>query len=105
MKPTSQEIALWAEQTFGPGNAMSTTLRAQREWEELMWKLIDVYVRGQRPDPAAIMDEVADIVITLARVQRFFVGAPTMEEAIERKMKINYEREWVLDGKGHGQHK
>lgn len=100
---TSTSIALWAEETFGPATALSTAIRAQKELTELIEKLSDS-VHKREVDPLVIMEEVADVRIVLARVQRFFPGAPTAEEAEDAKMQVNRVRRWRLDGRGHGQH-
>jgi hypothetical protein len=99
MTEDSTSIALWAEETFGKATALSTAIRAQKELTELIEKLSYGVT-----DENEIMTEVADVQIVLARVQRFFPGAPTAEEAVQAKMKINRARRWMLDGKGHGQH-
>lgn len=112
---TSTSISLWAEETFGPATALSTAIRAQVELTELVSKLqrwAEGHPVGMGPqwlfmtpeDKAEVMAEVADIRIVLARIQTFFPGAPTAEEAEDAKMAVNRARKWRLDGRGHGQH-
>lgn len=105
---TSDSIALWAETTFGPATALSTAIRAQKELTELI-ELLSWATEGRHDDlterlTEKVMSEVADVRIVLARVQRFFPGAVTAEEAEDKKMVVNRARKWKLDGKGHGQH-
>lgn len=128
---TSTSVAVWAETTFGPATAFSTVIRAQKEMNELIELLSDnspamkMYLETMQlatkymevhaaqtkknlpsglGDELKVMTEVADVVIVLARVQRFLQASCTMEEAVDYKMDVNRHREWKLDGNGHGQH-
>lgn len=130
-KETSISIALWAEETFGPATAFSTVIRAQKEMNELIELLADnsphmkallavqhcitqhmenhaAQTKKNLPsglgDELKVMTEVADVVIVLARIQRFLQASCLMEEAVDFKMDINRKRVWKLDGNGHGQH-
>ncbi len=105
---SSKTIALWAEQTFGQATALSTAIRAQKELNELI-EVLALEAEGRiQEDPGTydpkVMNEVADVRIVLARIQRFFPNGGTAEEAEQRKMVINRARKWKLDGYGHGQH-
>jgi hypothetical protein len=103
----STSIAEWAERTFGPATALSTAIRAQKELTELIEKLQQLAegkMQHDRYTGGIIMAEVADVRIVLARIQRFFPGAATAEDAEQAKMEVNVNRTWKLDGFGHGQH-
>ncbi len=52
--------------------------------------------------PEEIAEEVADVVIVLYRVCRE-VGED-LDLAVNRKHAINEQRDWKLDGTGHGYH-
>lgn len=81
---TFDTIRQWAEETFGPITAARTIERAGEEFEEL------------RADPSDI-SEAADVVICLARM-------PGLAAEIDRKMRVNRERQWRLVGDGTGYH-
>lgn len=99
MKETGGSIAKWADETFGKevldGNVFE---RADGEMAEL-WDKIVSHPRS----PSGIAEECADVVIVLARLAHR-CGFDIFE-MVDRKMEINRGREWVLDGKGQGQHK
>lgn len=88
---TTATIRAWAYATFGPPKgAVSVVDRAQKELNELREKAV------AGASPADLAEEAADVVIVLCRL---FGWAD-----VDRKMAINRQREWVLDGNGHGQH-
>jgi|SRR6267142_840607 len=95
---TQQTVSQWAEQTFGSvGSNASVAARVNKEMAELIMELA-------RDDNSPKMgDEIADVVICLMRLADR--NGIDMLEEVDRKMKINRSREWVLDGHGHGQHK
>lgn len=64
MRETSESISQWAEATFGPAVSLaSIAARALTEMAELVRK-----VTGPEPDPKALAEECADVVIVLARL-------------------------------------
>lgn len=94
---TQETISRWAEETFGPaGSNASVAARANREMSELIQKLA---ANDAHPEAAA---EVADVLIVLYRLATRL--GSNLHEEVDRKMAINRQREWTLDGDGHGQH-
>ena len=92
-----QSIALWAEQTFGKPTQLRAATRMNEEVAELLAKLSNPSVSN-----AAIVEEVADIQIVLyVLATRLHMD---VQAEVERKMKVNRERKWALDGSGCGQH-
>ena len=98
MQETQYSITLWANSTFGRADTnLGTALRAEKELKELLFKLHD---NDKHPEA---LEEVADIIIVLQRLATDLGG--DLNLAINTKMQKNRAREWILDGKGHGQHK
>ena len=97
MKETQASIYQWARETFGePRSNFQIYNRAREEFRELG----DVLIAGSN-DPKAV-EEIADVVIVLSQIaERLGLD---LGEAIDRKMAINREREWVTNGDGTGQH-
>ena len=90
-------ISGWAEKTFGRSNSnVSIAARALAEMSELVTKLAN---DDTHPDAA---EEIADVVIVLMRLSTRLGSC--MAGAIDKKMRINFDRKWELDGNGHGQH-
>lgn len=81
---TWASMAAWTETTFGPVSLERIATRANEEMVELL------------ADPSDVM-EAADVIIVLSRY-------PGIEDAINRKMAINRQREWRLNGDGSGYH-
>jgi NTP pyrophosphatase (non-canonical NTP hydrolase) len=94
---SQHSIALWAEQTFGLSTQLRAATRMNEEVAELLAKMSNPSVSN-----ASIIEEVADIQIVL------FVLASRLhmdvQAEVEKKMKVNRERKWKLDGSGCGQH-
>lgn len=63
MKETQESIAKWCEETFGPAGSLRVAVRANEEYVELLEKL---HTAGCPPE--SLVEEMADIVITLCRV-------------------------------------
>ena len=129
MSETTQSIAQWQNETFGPARidpnriarswrridmAMHGALRAAncepnnprhklsraiRAAEELA-ELIELLVEND-DDPKAC-SEVADIAIVLAGIPA--VHGHKQSDDIDAKMAINRARKWAMTGDGHGQH-
>ncbi|MBV9125627.1 MAG: nucleotide pyrophosphohydrolase [Planctomycetes bacterium] len=94
---TQRTISDWARETFGePKSNLSVAIRANEEMAEMLACLN----RDDGDQHAA--EEAADIIITLA-VMFDRLGIDMVAE-INRKMRINRERQWRLDGQGHGYH-
>jgi hypothetical protein len=81
---TWASMAAWTEETFGPVSLERIATRANEEMQELLADSSDV-------------TEAADVCIVLSRY-------PGIEEAINRKMAINRQRQWRLNGDGSGYH-
>ena len=82
---TLQSIADWCDATFGPCKIPRIISRAREEFDEL------------EEEDADTATEAADVIICLARV-------PGVAEAIQRKMAVNRERKWRMNGDGTGYH-
>jgi NTP pyrophosphatase (non-canonical NTP hydrolase) len=103
---TQKTITHWAHKTFGPTTPWNAFARMQKEY----WELRDiVFALDQVPlDPSCLdkvqkaREECADVLVTLYRVAE--VLGCDLHEEVNRKMKINRARKWVVDENGHGQH-
>lgn len=94
---TPASISSWAEKTFGPtGSNMSTAVRANKEMSELLSALT---LSDNHPKMG---EEIADIIIVLWRLAHR--NNIDIQNVIDWKMSKNRDREWILDGNGHGQH-
>lgn len=96
---TQASIANWSRQTFGEALTLATiAARANQEMAELIRK-----TTAPNTDHAAIAEECADVLIVLYRLVE--ACGFDMHEEVNRKMSINRQRTWHLDGDGCGQHK
>lgn len=96
-RETQESITAWADETFGPSTSnMRIATRANEEMAELLRALS---VDDASPDAAV---EIADVVIILNRLATK-LGVDIAAE-VDRKMEINRQRQWQLDGSGHGRH-
>jgi NTP pyrophosphatase (non-canonical NTP hydrolase) len=95
---TQQTISKWANETFGPvGSNQRVAIRANEEMAELLRTLsID------DNDAEKAIEEVADIFIVLYRLVDRMGG--DVHAAIDKKMMINRQRRWHLDGSGCERH-
>lgn len=94
---TQQTIARWARDTFGEAKSnLSVAIRANEEMAEMLACL------NRNDDDQHAAEEAADVIITLC-VMFERLGVDIVAE-IDRKMKVNRERQWRLDGNGHGYH-
>jgi NTP pyrophosphatase (non-canonical NTP hydrolase) len=97
MIENEQSIVEWADQTFGQATSnIRVACRVNEEMSELLRALStdDTHPRAA--------EEIADIVIVLARLARNL--GTTIEAEIQRKMLINRKRTWSKDNTGHGYH-
>lgn len=85
MNETINSINQWAEETFGPCTSQAAMVRAAIEMDEYL------------ATTSYNIEEAADVIITLYRI-------PGIQEAINKKMAINRQRKWKLNGDGTGQH-
>lgn len=105
---TQWSISMWKEKTFGPmRNFSSEVIRANLEFGELLraCDALDNAVRaGKLTDKlkAAVAEEGADVFISLMNM--FTVLGVDYKNEINKKMMVNRQRKWVLDGNGSGQH-
>jgi len=90
MNETPDTIRHWAVDTFGLAK-ISRIL--ERTGEELV-ELNDAFVAN---DADAIIEEAADVVITLCNL-------PGLQAAIDAKMAKNRARKWQVMGDGTGYH-
>jgi NTP pyrophosphatase (non-canonical NTP hydrolase) len=96
-RETGKSISDWATETFGQsGSDSRVAARALEEMAELLRKT----TAGEAGQ--AVADECADVVIVLARLA--WRNGADIFEAVDRKMQINRQRRWKLDGSGHGYH-
>ena len=94
---TQVTVSDWCEATFGTVSSNArVAARANEEMAELLRALT---VDDNHPKAP---EEMADVVIIFYRLATR-MGADLMAE-IDKKMTINREREWNLDGSGHGYH-
>lgn len=97
MKETQETIVAWQDSIFGkPASALRSAVRLNIE----MGELLEALVTNQDAEKVAM--ECADVLIVLYGVADL-IGAD-LNEAVDKKMAINRDREWYVDGTGHGQH-
>lgn len=92
MGETIQSVTQWADETFGPATLGRQIQRAREELAELE-------AAAQTANYLKIAEEAADVCICLFRV----IGSID-PEALNRKMAINRERQWKVDGEGCAYH-
>ena len=93
-----ETISKWADETFGRvKNPISSITRVNKEIAELLHAL-----ETGNQDYNKLREELADIEIVLRRVATEF--GCNLQEEVDRKMAINRQRKWKLDGSGHAQH-
>ena len=85
-----ETLRLWGEKTFGEGSAASLVERAKKEMVELEQAAAEGWTDNT-------VEEAVDVILILTR-------APNLWDALIRKMKINFNREWNLKGDGTGTH-
>jgi NTP pyrophosphatase (non-canonical NTP hydrolase) len=94
---TQYTITAWADKTFGHSRSILRSVkRADEEMRELITAL-------KESDNTKAAEEIADIFIVLYRSADML--HVDIHEVIDKKMEINRQREWLLDGTGHGYHK
>lgn len=98
MRETQETIRTWGLATFGEArNNLLLAARANDEMAELLSEL----ARDDNSPKAA--SEIADVVICLYRLAaRMGVDVAC---AVDDKMAINRQRQWVTSGDGVGKHK
>ena len=89
---TIETVTAWADQTFGPATLDRQIKRAKEELAELE-------AAAETANYLKIAEEAADVCICLFRV----IGSID-PEALNRKMAINRERQWKVDGDGCAYH-
>lgn len=97
MIETQNSIAAWADSTFGVPTPLRAATRMNEEVAELLAKMT-----VPNTSTAAIIEEIADVQIVLM-VLAGRMNIDLMAE-VQKKMDINRERKWKLDGSGCGQH-
>ena len=97
MAENQQTITAWADETFG---RVADPIHAIKRARDEMCEFMDL---PKSANPKEIMEEAADIVITLYRLASVLGG--NLHDEIDGKMAINrYSRRWKPDGTGNGQH-
>lgn len=96
-KESSADIALWAEETFGPVKDLGDLVR--RAGEELR-ELQGAISESESFDNISL--EAADVTILLHRIVS--LCGNDLDESVDRKMQINRSRLWAPSGDGTGQH-
>lgn len=97
MRETAKSISDWIIATFGAsGTNERVAIRANEEMAELLRAVADVSSHEK------VREECADVVIVLCRLCERFGGDLFTE--IDKKMAVNRQREWKLDGSGCGYH-
>ncbi len=94
---TTESIARWAEETFGPAASLTALLdRAALELDEAR------EAAAANASPQAIGHELADVAILL-----HCLAAQTGQDLsalVNEKMRINRARRWTRAGDGTGRH-
>lgn len=105
MKETQKTITDWADKTFGRVTDAREAIRRPIEEMEEFIRLGEA-MRGcdihTNTDITYLLDEAADVVITLYRLASRLHA--DLHAEIDRKMAINRARKWRRDGTGHGYH-
>lgn len=89
---TFDSIGEWAHGTFGPVELGRGIERAKEEFYEL----------EIAPTTEEAIEEAADVIITLAAM--VYSQGGYLQDAIDKKMKINRARRWKTHGDGTGYH-
>jgi NTP pyrophosphatase (non-canonical NTP hydrolase) len=97
MRWTQKEITKWAVSTFGEPESVGRIIaRGVEEAEEALLAFHDG-VPGSK-----VVEELADAYIVLCQAAHH-LGYNLLEE-VERKMEVNKNRVWNLNGDGTAQH-
>tara|TARA_Y100000310_G_scaffold314529_1_gene363995 strand:- start:1098 stop:1403 length:306 start_codon:yes stop_codon:yes gene_type:complete len=97
MSENQYTICRWADSTFGQATLTAAHNRLMKEAVEL-----EAVVLDPASTPERIIEECADVLITLYRVAGL-TGRDLMG-AVDDKMSINRARIWRLNGDGTTQH-
>ncbi|MAF25590.1 nucleotide pyrophosphohydrolase [bacterium] len=90
-------IVEWQDETFGkPLSKLRSAVRLNIEMAELLEAIVT------EQDDEKIAMECADVLIVLYGVAD--LTGFDIHETVNKKMEINRNREWYVDGTGHGQH-
>ena len=94
---TQATITQWARETFGePSDLIQIWKRINDEMNELYEALVT------NQPPKKIVQECADVKIVLCQIPERL--GYNLQDAVDRKMKINRSRKWKTAGDGTGQH-
>lgn len=94
-RETQQSITDWSDTLFGVPSDMRLAARANEEMAELLTAIAS-------GDQMKAGTEIADVVIVLS-ILATHMGFNLAAE-IDRKMRVNREREWRVDASGCGYH-
>ena len=94
---TQQSINEWQLQTFGP---VTDRYRLYHKFEQEVFELHDECILGT--NTKAILEECADVYIMLVNLVKQYDG--DLQDEVNKKMQINRQRTWKLNGDGTGKH-
>ena len=94
MRENQKTVGDWARATFGPATPLRIAVRLNEEVAELLTKV----AQGRQ----GVEEEAADVLVVLYHFAETF--GMNLQEEVNRKMAINRQRKWKLDGTGTGQH-
>ncbi len=95
-KENQTTLNAWADDTFGKLTHIDPLMeRFHDEVDELQTAV-------HFDPPEKIVEEAADCVMMLYRIAGYY--GLDIHEAIDKKMVVNREKEWVRDGFGNGKH-
>ncbi len=98
MIENQEQIAKWADQTFGRATSLARVgARANEEMAELLRALT-----AATPDQSKAVEEAADVVIILFRLAD--LCGEDLLARVDSKMRTNRARKWSLSNDGHGYH-
>lgn len=93
---TQATITRWAKDTFGE------PLSLLQIWERMMDEMMELRRAMVEGRPEKIAEECADTYIVLCQIPERL--GYNLQDAVDRKMKINRGRKWKTNGDGTGQH-
>lgn len=91
-------ISKWQRDTF----PKVTPKAALGKFEKEVNEFADLLLSGDIPRHEDLCDEAADVFIVLVQVCDAL--GVDLKEAVDRKMQINFKRDWVIAEDGTGQH-
>ncbi|WP_374764282.1 dATP/dGTP pyrophosphohydrolase domain-containing protein [Yunchengibacter salinarum] len=93
---TQSSCAEWARDTFGPARP------PERLAKRLETEVRELHAAIRNESSEAVALEAADCLILLYRIAE--EAGVSLHDALDRKMAINRQRQWVPAGDGTGSH-